>query len=70
MNFDWILEIKELEKHLQIVFKDYDDLYSLNEIMNMHSGSEGFIKVYVQFLKTSIRFPEKPLNWLLNAKGN
>ncbi len=64
MNFDWILEIKDLEKHLAIVLKDYDDLFSLNEIMNKHSGSEGFIKVYIQFLKTSIRFPEKPLNGL------
>ncbi len=64
MDLNWILEIKDYEKHLALVLKDYSDLFSLNEIMNNNSGSEGFIKVFECFVKTSIRFPEKPLNGL------
>ena len=64
MNLNWILEIKEYEKHLAIVLKDYNDLFLVNDIMNKNSGSKGFIKVFECFIKTSIRFPEKPLNGL------
>ncbi|HCY76954.1 MAG TPA: hypothetical protein DHV28_13620 [Ignavibacteriales bacterium] len=64
MDLSWILEIRDYEKHFAIVLKDYDDLFSLNEIINKNSGSAGFVKVFEHFLKTSIRFPEKPLNGL------
>ena len=64
MDLSWILEIRDYEKHLAETLKDNDDLFSMNEIMNKNSGSKGFIKVFEHFMKTAVRFPEKPLNGL------
>lgn len=64
MRFSWIKEIEDWEKHLTAALKDYDDLNLLNEIHSKKSGAEATIEVIENFLKTSIRFPERPITEL------
>lgn len=64
MRFSWILEIEDYEKHLTAALKDYDDLKLLNDILSKKSGAEATVEVIQNFLKTSIRFPERPITEL------
>lgn len=60
-RFSWIYEIKEFEKHLTAALKDYEDLSLLNDILKKQTGVEAIIEVMENFLKSSIRIPERPM---------
>lgn len=64
MNFDWITEIKDAETHIKNSLNQHDDLADLYKIIKTKNGDEAFAAIYESFLKTSIRFPESPINSL------
>ncbi len=63
-RFSWILEIENYEKYLKAVLKDYSDLSLLNEILSSKNGAAATIKIYENFEKTDLRFPQRPITEL------
>jgi hypothetical protein len=64
MRFNWIFEIEDYQVHLKAALKDNSDLDLLYEILEKKTGSEAFLEVFEQFLKTNLRFPEVPIKEL------
>lgn len=64
MNFEWIKQIDNLEKHLKIANKGNVDLNLVFDILMEKSGVEAYIALYSTFLKTNVRFPETTIKYL------
>ena len=62
-RLNFILEIRDWEKHLVDVIRDHadGDLYLLYKTVKDKTGTEAFLSVLETFLKTQIIFPEKPV---------
>lgn len=64
MNFDWILKIADVEKHISSITKDDEEITTLFNILIKYNGVTAFIKLYELFKKADIRFPFKHITEL------
>ena len=62
-RLNFILEIRDWEKHLIDVIKNHadGDLFLLYNTLKDKTGTSAFLCVLETFLKTQIIFPEKPV---------
>ena len=59
MNFEWITQINDVEKHIKEIVKNDESILSLFEILLNYNGVDAFVKMYELWKKAAIRFPFK-----------